>query len=149
MAPPNATDYVEVAYGPAAGISVPTTGPRAVECIVEFFAAGTGLSDEIMKLNDNGTVAVVYDGTGVAGVTSGSYRRKQFTTAPSTGAAWTSTLFNALKLRYGYATDANPDKSLMCTMLEAEFASADTTIGGMNRYYGEFISRQGGGNNPS
>jgi hypothetical protein len=125
VAPANVTDYVEGVYGPASGVSTPTVAPRAVEVIAEFFAAGTGLSDEIFKLNDNGTVDNVYDGTQIAGTTTGIYKTKQYATAP-TGGAWTVVSgagnFNNIRFRYGYATDANPDKSLMCTMIEAEFA---------------------------
>ena len=130
VAPPNATDYVECIYGPAPGISTPTKAPRAVEVIAEFFAAGTGAADEIIKLNDNGTVDDVYNGTGVAGTTTGIYKRKHYATPP-TGGAWTVVSgagnFNNIRFRYGYASDANPDKSLMCTMIEAEFAE-DTGI---------------------
>lgn len=126
VAPANNTDYVELVFGPAPGISTPTTGPRSVEVICEVFAAGTGLSDEIIKLNDNGTVDNIYDGTQVAGVTTGTYKRKHYATPP-TGGSWVvggggNGDFNDLRLRYGYATDANPDKSLMCAMIEAEFA---------------------------
>jgi len=124
VAPPNVTDYVECVYGPASGISTPTVAPRGVEVIAEFFAAGTGASDEIFKLNDNGTVDTVYDGTAVAGTTTGIYKRKHYALAP-TGGAWTLSgagNFNNIRFRYGFATDANPDKSLMCTMIEAEFA---------------------------
>jgi hypothetical protein len=124
VAPANVTNYVECVYGPAPGISTPTVAPRAVEVIAEFFAAGTLASDEILKLNDNGTVNDVYNGTGVAGTTTGIYKRKHYALAP-TGGAWTVVSgagnFNNIRFRYGYATDANPDKSLMCTMIEAEF----------------------------
>jgi hypothetical protein len=124
VAPPNVTDYVECIYGPAPGINTPTVAPITVEVIAEFFAAGTGISDEILKLNDNGTVDNVYNGTQVAGTTTGIYKRKHYATAP-TGGAWTVVSgngnFNNIRFRYGFATDANPDKSLMCTMIEAEF----------------------------
>lgn len=126
VAPANVTEYVECIFGPAPGISAPTTGPRAVEVIAEVFAAGTGVSDEIIKLNDNGTVDNVYDGTAVAGVTTGTYKRKHYALAP-TGGAWVvggggNGDFLDLRMRYGFASDANPDKSLMCIMIEAEFA---------------------------
>jgi hypothetical protein len=127
VAPNAVTDYVECVYGPAPGISTPTVAPRTVEVMLGVFAAGAQPSDEIFKLNDNGTVDNVYDGTGVAGITSGRYKRKNYALAP-TGGAWTVVSgagnFNNIRFRYGYATDANPDKSLMCTMIEAEFASA-------------------------
>ena len=42
VAPPNATDYVECIFGPAPGISTPTTGPRAVEVVCGINQAGTG-----------------------------------------------------------------------------------------------------------
>jgi hypothetical protein len=125
VAPANPNDYVELVFGPAPGISTPTRAPRAVEVICEVFAAGTGLSDEQIGLNDNGTTPNVYDGIGLAGVITGAYKRKHFAEAP-TGGAWVvgglgNGDFNDIRLRYGYATDANPDKSLMCAMIEAEF----------------------------
>lgn len=125
VAPPNATDYVEVIFGPAPGISTPAVAPRIVEVGIEYFAAGTGNSDEIMKLNDDGTLVNLYDGTGIAGEALGRYKWNRYRLAP-TGGAWTVVAgagnFNNIRLRYGYASDANPDKSLMCAMIEAEFA---------------------------
>lgn len=138
VAPPNVTDYVELVLGPAPGISTPTVAPRAVECIAAFFAAGTGNSDEILKLNDNGTVSDIWNGTGVAGSTSTTYKALCFPTPP-TGGAWTVVSgngnFNNLRLRYGYATDANPDKSLMCAMVEAEFAEVVAEAGNPQRLH--------------
>jgi len=133
VAPANNTDYVELVFGPASGISTPTAAPQAVEVIAEVFAAGTGLSDEQIRVNDNGTTDTIYDGTQVAGVTTGIYKRKHYATAP-TGGAWTVVSgagnFNNLRLRYGYASDANPDKSLMAAMIEADFAQGATTLQG-------------------
>jgi len=126
VAPPNVTDYVELVFGPAPGISTPTVAPLAVMALTEHFAAGTFASDEIAKLNDNGTVDNIYDGTGVAGTTTGIYKSKMYN-SPPTGGLWTVVSgagnFNNIRLRYGYATDANPDKSLMCTMIEAWFGA--------------------------
>ena len=145
VAPANVTDYVELVFGPAPGISTPTVAPRAVEVIAEVFAAGTLASDEIIRLNDNGTVADVWNGTAVAGATTGRYKRAHFATAP-TGGAWTVVAgagnFNNIRTRYGYATDANPDKSLMCIMIEAEFAISAVTVGEM------MAARQVGGERP-
>jgi hypothetical protein len=120
VAPANVTDYVELVFGPASGFVAITGTINGVEAIGEVFAAGTGLSDEIIRLNDNGTLNIIYDGTAVAGVTTGTYKRKHYATAPSTGIAWTAALVNGIRWRYGYATDANPDKSLMCGMLEVD-----------------------------
>ena len=124
VAPANVTDYVELVFGPAPGFSAITGTINGVEAIGEVFAAGTGLADEIIRLNDNGTLDIIYNGTGLAGVTTGTYKRKHYATAPSTGVAWTAALVNGLRLRYGYATDANPDKSLMCAMLEVDHVPA-------------------------
>jgi hypothetical protein len=121
VAPANASDYVQLVFGPAAGFVAITGTINGVEAIGEVFAAGTGLSDEIIVLNDNGTWNDVYDGTGLAGVVTGTYKRKHYATAPSTGIAWTAALVNGLRLQYGEATDANPDKSLMCAMLEVDY----------------------------
>ena len=125
VAPANAADYVECVYGPAPGISTPTVAPRAVEVIAEFFAAGTGLSDEIFKVGTNVITNEVWNGVQVAGTTSGIYKRKHYPLSPFAQEPWEVTgltnNFNIMRFRYGYATDANPDKSLMCTMIEAEF----------------------------
>jgi len=119
VAPANVTDYVELVFGPAPGFVALTVAPTGVQVIGEVFAAGTGLSDEIIRLNDGGSLDIIYDGTGLAGVTDGTYKTKHYATAPS-GGAWTAAKVNALRLRYGYANDANPDKSLMCAMLEVD-----------------------------
>jgi hypothetical protein len=136
VAPANVTDYVEEVFGPAPGFSALTGTINGVEALAEVFAAGTGASDEIIRLNDNGTLDVIYDGTGVAGVTTGTYKRKHYATAPSTGVAWTAALVNGLRLRYGYASDANPDKSLMCVMLEVD---VPTPLSGAIRSFAPII----------
>jgi hypothetical protein len=127
LAPPNATDYVEVVLGPASGISTPTAAPRGVEVIAGIRQSGTGAGNMAVKLNDNGTTNDVYTATGVAGVTSTSYKRKHYATAP-TGGAWTVVSgagnFNNLKVRFGSpaALDVNPDQYFDSLMVEAEFA---------------------------
>lgn len=129
VAPPNATDYVECVFGPAPGISTPTTAPRAVEVICGINQAGTGTGNMEIRLNDNGTTNTFYTATGVAGVAVASgqiFKRKHYPTAP-TGGAWTVVSgagnFNNLKIRFGSpaAVDANPDQYFGCAMVEAEF----------------------------
>jgi hypothetical protein len=120
IAPPNSTDYVECVFGPASGISTPTTAPRAVQAVIARHEAGTGTCVGSHKLNDGGTVSSILDISG-AGATSFNYATKQFATAPS-GGAWTLAKFNALRLRTGYSSDANPDLFLDACMIEAEFA---------------------------
>jgi hypothetical protein len=123
IAPPNATDYVKVIIGPAPGISTPTTGPRAVEAIAAIHQAGTGTGNMEIRLDDNGTKDAIYSATTVAGTTAFKYVRKHYATAPSTGAAWTSALFNAIQVEFGSpaAVDANPDQYYDAMMFEGEF----------------------------
>lgn len=126
VAPPNATDYVEWVFGPASGISTPTTAPRAVEVLAAIHQAGTGTGNMAILLNDNGTTGTIYTATTVAGSTTVVYKRAMFTDPPSAASAWTLSgngNFNNLKGRFGSpaAVDANPDQYLDCIMLEAEF----------------------------
>lgn len=122
------TLYAEVIFGPAPGISTPTTGPRAVEVITADREATTATGDFSVKLNDNGTESVVIARGVVAGVITDRYATKQFATAPSTGVAWTSTRFNALRVRFGYASDATPDQYWRGVMVEAEFAAVAAAV---------------------
>jgi len=129
IAPPNATDYVECIFGPAPGISTPTTAPRAVEMIAAIAQAGTGTGNMAILLRDNATSGTIYTATGVAGVTSYAYKRVHFATPPSGGSwgiAGGNGNFNALRVRYGSpaALDVNPDQYFAATMIEAEFAVA-------------------------
>lgn len=127
VAPPNATDYVECIFGPAAGISTPTVAPRTVEIIAAIAQAGTGNGNMEIRLNDNGTTGVIYTATGVAGVTTIAFKRAHFLDPPSAATQWTLSgngNFNNLRFRFGSpaAVDANPDQYLVSIMAEAEFA---------------------------
>lgn len=120
--PPNSTDYVEVKYGAAPSSSTPAEGPRAVEVVYIHHEAGTGFGVSAAKLNDNGTISNVHAAGSVVGGTALRYESKHFATAPSTGVAWTAALFNNLRMRFGFSSDANPDQYFDGTMIEAEFA---------------------------
>ncbi|MDB5199151.1 MAG: hypothetical protein JWO92_1114 [Chitinophagaceae bacterium] len=119
------TLYAEVIFGPAPGISTPTTAPRAVEVITADQEASTATGNFITKLNDNGTEADIVNRGTVAGVTTDRYVRKMFATAP-TGGAWTVVSgagnFNNIRARFGYSSDATPDQYWRGIMIEAEFA---------------------------
>jgi len=138
IAPPNATDYVECVFGPAPGISTPTTAPRSVEVIAAIAQAGTGAGNMRIRLNDNGTLDDMYSATGVAGVTSYAYKRKHYAAGPA--GAWViggggNGDFTDLRVRYGSpaAVDANPDQYFSSTMIEAEFAEV-AAAGGFGGY---------------
>lgn len=134
LAPPNATDYTEHVFGPAAGISTPTTGPRGVEVIALVAQAATGTGNMEIRLNDNGTMGTVYTATGVAGIVAGKYVRAHFADPPSAATAWhalndgSNGDFRDLRVRFGSpaALDVNPDQYFASIMVEAEFA--DVTI---------------------
>jgi hypothetical protein len=129
VAPPNATDYVECVFGPASGISTPTTAPRAVEVIAGIRQAGTGTGNMLIQLNDNGTTATVYTATTVAGVTTIAYKRAHFADPPSAASVWNVNNdgsdgdFRDLRVRFRSpaAVDANPDQYFTGVMIEAEF----------------------------
>ena len=125
VAPPNATDYTQNVFGPASGVSTPSTGPRAVEVAIAHHEAGTGNSVASWKLNDNGTTDDIYNHGG-AGVTTTRYARMHYA-AMVGGGAWTAARFNALKIRFGYSSDANPDIFFDCAMIEAEWEEISTT----------------------
>jgi hypothetical protein len=134
IAPVNATDYVECIFGPAPGISAPTTGPRAVEIICGINQAGTGVGNMEIRINDNATLNTLYTATGVAGVavaTGQVFKRKHYATAIAGGGAWViggggNGDFTDLRIRFGSpaALDVNPDQYFGCAMIEAEFAPA-------------------------
>ncbi|HLE04216.1 MAG TPA: hypothetical protein VI729_06335 [Anaerolineales bacterium] len=118
-APPNATDYVEVVFGPAPGISTPTIAPRSVEFIAAFHAAAVQANNLRIAYRDNngGTQDDVRNAT--IGSESILYVRKQYAAIPG-GGAWTVTAFNNSLARC-YSSDANPDPRLDGYMIEAEF----------------------------
>ena len=124
VAPVNATDYVEVVFGPAPGISTPTTEPRAVDVIAAYHQLGTGSSNLRLALNDNGTTDDVLNVT-AAGVTTYRYICKHYADPPSAASAWTVVSgngnFNNVRLRV-YSSDATVDQCLDGVMIEAGFA---------------------------
>ena len=122
-APPNASDYVEVVFGPASGISTPTVAPRSVEVIVAHSQAATQSGNIRLALNDNGSLDDVLNLT-AAGVTTIRYARKHYSDPPSAASAWTLSgngNFNNARMRF-FSSDAAPDQNWQCAMIEAEFA---------------------------
>jgi hypothetical protein len=116
--------YVEHIFGPASGISVPTTAPRAVEVIVAYHQAATGGGNSTFKLNDQGTESTIVV-LNAAGVTSTRYATKQYKDPPSGLGGWSlggPGNFNDIRHRFGYSSDAAPDQYFDCAMIEAEFA---------------------------
>jgi hypothetical protein len=123
IAPPSATDYVECVIGPASGVSTPTTGPRVVTALATIHQAGTGTGNMQIRLMDGATASNIYSATTVAGTVTITFQGVTLQLAPSTGAAWTAALFNALRVQFGSpaALDVNPDQYFDGLILEAEF----------------------------
>lgn len=116
----NDTGYAEVAFEDWSLPGGGANGPRAVEVLIVRREAATTAGNSTFKLNDNGTENTILAFSG-AGSTTDVYFTKQYATAPSTGVAWTLTLFNGVRFRFGYSSDANPDQYCRGVMIEAEF----------------------------
>lgn len=126
MLAPVASSYVECVFGPASGISTPTTAPRMVSIVIGLHAAGTGAYNAEWLINDNGTTTSIFTASAVAGVTSVAYKFLDLADPPSAASAWTLSgngNFNNLRVRFGptASVDANPDVYFDCAMAEAEF----------------------------
>lgn len=129
IAPANATDYVEVVFGPAAGVSTPTTAPRMVDAVCAFHQGGViGDAQLTLALNDNGTVADIVN-INRTGVTTIQLGYLGFPTPP-TGGPWTvgagAGNFNALRARI-LSADAAPDQLVDGLLLEGEWAEVAPT----------------------
>jgi hypothetical protein len=123
VAPPNATDYVECVFGPAAGITTPVVAPRAVEAILAHHQIATQTGQMVVELNDNGTIDTIFDTGAAAGVTTYRYARKHYVAGPA--GAWViggggNGDFTDLRCRFR-SPDPAPDQCLDAIMLEAEF----------------------------
>jgi hypothetical protein len=131
------TRYVEHIFGPAPGISVPTEAPLTAIVMVCGEEAGTQGNDSTWKIVDDGT-EVVIEARANSGVTTLRYYSVHFNTMPKDSAAWTVARFNALRHRWGYVSDANPDVYFESAMIEAAFAEAAPPAGNvpekMNSY---------------
>jgi hypothetical protein len=115
--------YVEHIFGPASGISTPTTPPRAVEVLVGYHTASAGTSNKVAKLNDQGTEDTILNSN--TSNTQVNYERKHYANPPTGLGGWSLSgpgNFNDLRHRWGYSTDGNPDVAMDCVMVEAEFS---------------------------
>jgi len=97
-----------------------TSAPRAVEVVGIHRQAATQSCNSTFKVNDNGTENTVF-AQSANGLTSDQYFTKHYGLMPADSAAWTLARFKALKLRFGYSSDATPDVYLRGWAVEAEF----------------------------
>jgi len=132
---PSASGYVECVFGPAPGISAPSSAPQAVEFVGLLQTASAGGSptmDISLRINDNGTTGDVFTSTSFYQPTSPIAVRAHFA-IPPTGGTWNVSggngNFNNLRVRFGSfdAGDSNPDGFLGPVMIEADFAGDPPT----------------------
>lgn len=112
------TEYVEVDFEPTTEVYA----PRALDVITADREASGFAGGFSVKLNDNGVENVIITRSAAAGTTTDKYATKHYN-AMVGGGAWTLARFNALKARFGYSDDANPDQYWRGIMIEAEFSS--------------------------
>ena len=110
------TKYVQVGFED----TTETGNALGLEVVSSQHAASASANNAAMNLNDNNTISAVYALTDIS-QTSLIFHSKQFATAPSTSSAWTQERINALLLRWGYSTDANPDAYLDGVILEIAY----------------------------
>ncbi len=129
IAPPNSSDYVEVVFGPAPGISTPTVAPRAVEGVVAA-AKGTGTGANSFSIALTEGAATVGFIAASANVTATSPTAQYWTLQmplAGFGNPWTVTpgshSFNEIRARMT-VLDAAPDPWWASIMVEAEFPEA-------------------------
>jgi hypothetical protein len=123
--PVNATDYVEVLFED----SVESAAPVAFSVVAAYHQASVQPGNMEIRLNDNGSMGVVYTATAIDGVTVLNYRYKIFIDPPSAATVWVlggggNGDFNNLKVRFGSPAglDVNPDQYFDGIIIEAEFA---------------------------
>lgn len=137
VAPVNATDYVEVKFGPGTGGSAPTSAPRVVCAICMYHSVSATANNVRCAINDNGTVTNIMSVSATG--TSAQYANLSLNDPPSAASVWNINNdgsdgdFLNLRARI-YSSDANPDTMVDALMIEASFvdsAPAVAAIGGM------------------
>jgi hypothetical protein len=114
-----ATEYVELGFGIIALV------PQAVEVLVALSAGSTAADTQKSVLWDGVTAVDMY-ALATIGVAHPTLQYKRAIYAASMSGAWTAALFNALKFRWGYSTDATPNAYLDNVVLEVAIGPAPT-----------------------
>lgn len=114
----DAAGYIKVGFED----SSESTDPAAVTAIAVMRADSTTATNGQVKVDDGGTLDAftgLFDPSEATNVNV----IQTYATKPS-GGAWTDTAFDALQMRFGFSTDANPDTWFSGLMFEAVFAVA-------------------------
>lgn len=110
------TGYIEVDMENSAE----ATDPAAVTFLAAMRADSATQTNGQVQVNDGGTLDT-FTGLIDPSETTNVNIWKTRATRPNGGTAWTDAAFDALKMRFGYSTDANPDVWFVGLMLEAAF----------------------------
>lgn len=110
------TGYINVGFAPSAE----STAPIAVMAEVAMRSDTATTTNGQVQIDDAFSLDT-FTGLFDPSETTNVNRFKCLATKPS-GGAWTDAAFNALRMRIGYSTDANPDPWFVGLMFEALFA---------------------------
>lgn len=119
------TQYVEVGFASTTTLNA----PQAISLLLSAHKATTAVGHSRWEWNDGGTTLAIQTAHNTSGSSAvfftgrASASDAQALTSRPAGGAWTSTVFNALLLRWGYSTDATPDVYWDGAMIEAGFSS--------------------------
>ncbi|HEY8562791.1 MAG TPA: hypothetical protein VIL74_20605 [Pyrinomonadaceae bacterium] len=114
------SNYVEHIFSAHDGVP-DDIAPRCVEVAIAYHQQGSGVGNSSIRLVDDGTENVVKDFSG-AGSTALAHGTKHYQKMPKDDAAWALVRFLALRMRFGFSTDANPDQHFDGAIIEADFA---------------------------
>lgn len=109
------TGYIEIGFADSAE----SRAPDAVQIVGSFRADSTTGCNIEARVNDGGTIDN-WTGLFDPSETLDVQRFKCYATKPS-GGAWTLDALNALKVRFGFSSDATPDPWVNGFMLEAAY----------------------------
>jgi hypothetical protein len=121
---PTATWYAEYGFE-----QEPTDTPIAMRCLAYMDVADTSTTGQWEARHVSGTTPTevsFYNSFG--GVGSALVKAGQRANHANDNATWTRALFNAVKLRFGYSSDADPFPILKGAMLEGLFVSNVVTV---------------------
>ncbi len=110
------TGYLELLFRRMPAV----TSINALTVISEHHGSTTGAHTQSLRLEDGATESVILALVDSSDLTT-SYNDKCYAVAPSTSAAWTRALINALKIRWGYSNDVVGNPILDGVVLEVDY----------------------------
>lgn len=115
-----AAEYVQVGFATVSG------APLGVDMILAAHSLTTAQGNMKFKVNDGGTTVLFWNRAS-SGSSAIAFNRAHYASKPA-GGAWTQAAFDALLVRGGYSTDANPDQFWDGVLLEVALAASAAGI---------------------